>query len=253
MNENTQVTDAKINQEETRENEVGRQRLRDALPTKMLVAIDGRAQSGKNTVGALVAEELDAVLVDSGRFYRALTMACLETGVNLSVAPDVTRFCCSALIEVRFSKESRRVAEAQVAVNGRWFTEVELNQLGVEVCEVSKIELVRARINATLRFCADEGRVVMLGRDIGSVVFPNTPFSVFLDAPKQIRAQRHLVSHGFPGALERDQRDEKFVNISGRTLVINTGESGPSEVFHAIVLGLHHQVAGLNGMAPRDL
>jgi cytidylate kinase len=225
MNENTQATFTKFNQEETHQNEVGRQQLRDALPTKMLVAIDGRAQSGKNTVGALVAEEIDAALVDSGQFYRALTMACLQTGVNLGVQPDVTRFCCSALLEVRFCKESGPVDEAQVAVNGRWFTKEELNLLGVEVCEVSKLELVRARINETLRFCADEGRVVMLGRDIASKVFPATRFAFFLDAPKQVRERRQQSARGWTDATARDQRDAHCISIRRGTTVIDTSKN----------------------------
>lgn len=227
MNENTQTieTNSNSHQEATHENEAARQQLRATLPQQMLVAIDGRAQSGKNTVGALVAEEIDAVLVDSGRFYRALTMACIATGVNLDVQTEVTRFCCSALIEVRFCKESGPVPEAQVAVNGRWFPKEELNLLGVEVCEVSKLELVRARINETLRFCADDGRVVMLGRDIAAKVFPATQFAFFLDAPKQVRERRQQSSRGWTDATARDQRDAHCISIRRGTTVIDTSKN----------------------------
>lgn len=225
MNENTQAIATKSNHDTTQENEVSRQHLRDTLPKKMLVAIDGRAQSGKNTVGALVAEELDAVLVDSGRFYRALTLACLETGMNLGAQSDVTRFCCSALIEVRFGKESGSVDEAQVAINGRWFTKEELNLVGVEVCEISKLKLVRARINETLRFCADEGRVVMLGRDIASTVFPATRFAFFLDAPKHVRERRQQSARGWTDALARDKRDAHCISIRSGTTVIDSSRT----------------------------
>ncbi len=196
--------------------------LREHSPKEMVVAIDGWAQSGKNTIGSMVAEELDAVLIDSGRFYRALTKACLEAGVELGDQSVVTQFCCSAFIEVRFRKESGLSPEAQVSVNGRWFTPDELNSVGVEVCEVSKLQLVRVRINETLRLCADEGRIVMLGRDIATNVFPATPFAFFLDAPKHIRERRQKCALGRTDAIARDQQDAQHLSIRPGMTVIDT-------------------------------
>src|SRR5204862_7993045 len=91
------------------------------LPAKMVVAIDGWEQTGKNTSGELVAEHLGAGLVDSGRFYRAMTMACLDSKVNLSDSAAVAAWCKDVALDVRLAREGGGVEEAQVAVNGCWF------------------------------------------------------------------------------------------------------------------------------------
>src|SRR5438876_2377342 len=71
-----------------------------ALPNKMIIAIDGWAQTGKNTSGELVAEHLGAVLVDSGRFYRALTKACLDSQENLGDGEAVAAWCKDVALDV---------------------------------------------------------------------------------------------------------------------------------------------------------
>src|ERR1043166_3099475 len=100
------------------------------LTAKMVIAIDGWAQTGKNTSGALIAEHLGAVLVDSGRFYRAITRACLDGGVNLNNRAAIIAWCQGVAVDVRLAREDANVDEAQVAVNGRWFTQAELKPLG---------------------------------------------------------------------------------------------------------------------------
>src|SRR4051794_5835789 len=70
------------------------------LPTQMIVAIDGWAQSGKNTAGELVAEAIGAVLLDSGRLYRAITKACLDAGIDLNSSKAIGQFCEKITLEV---------------------------------------------------------------------------------------------------------------------------------------------------------
>src|SRR5262249_35182193 len=96
------------------------------LPAQMLIAIDGWAQTGKNSAGEIVAEQLGAVLVDSGRFYRAVAKACLGDNVNISNPATVEGWCRGVALDVRLARDGCRVEEAHVAVNGSWFGKEEL-------------------------------------------------------------------------------------------------------------------------------
>lgn len=205
------------------------------LPKQMIVAIDGWAQTGKNTSGELVAEAIDGVLVDSGRFYRAMTQACLNAGVDLSNSAAVIRFCRETTIEVRMVRDGGKVDEALVGVNGEWFDKAELQRVGAETPKVARLPEVRDVVNAALRLCAGHGRVVMLGRDIGGVVFPETPFKYFLDASEEIREQRHLRSTQTQGAVQRDRQDQKQTAFAVDALLIDTGKLEPAEVRAVII------------------
>ena len=92
----------------------------------MLVAVDGWTGIPKTELGGRVAETLGGVLVDSGRFYRALSKACQDGGVDVADAAAVAAFCQGASLHIRFSREGWPVEQAQVAINGRWFLKSEL-------------------------------------------------------------------------------------------------------------------------------
>ena len=206
------------------------------VPDKLVIAIDGWAQTGKNTTGALVAEYLGGVLVDSGRFYRALTLGCMEAGLQPFDQPAVAEWCKLAVIDVRLAKEDGTVPEAQVAVNGRCFTKAELAHLGLRVCAVASIPEVRAIVKACLRDCESLGRVVMLGRDIGGEIFPETPFKFFLNATEEVREQRHFQSTGEMGSVKRDLYDASNVMFSEDALMIDTSRITPEKVCGLILV-----------------
>jgi cytidylate kinase len=215
------------------------------LPAKMIVAIDGWAQTGKNTSGELVAEHLGAVLVDSGRFYRALTKGCLESKVNLSNPEAVTAWCRDTALDVRLAPEGGKVQEAQVAVNGRWFSKEELKLLGLQVPLVAAVPMVRHLVNTTLRMCECYGRVVLLGRDIGGVVFPETPYKFFLDATEEVREQRHIKSTKSSGATKRDLCDASRVIFTDDSLMIDTSTLNPAEVSGMILVDVFRRTSQL--------
>lgn len=206
------------------------------LPAKMIIAIDGWAQSGKNTAGELVAKHLGGVLVDSGRFYRALTMACIQADVNFSERDEVAAWCTRVSLDVRLANEGGTAEEAQVAVNGRWFTKEELKQVGLQTSLIAAIPEVRAMVNTTLRLCECYGRVVMLGRDIAGVVFPDTPYKFFLDATEEVREQRHVKSTNTRGAKKRDIYDQSRVIFTEDSLMIDTSKLEPAEVSGIILV-----------------
>src|SRR5207248_2152686 len=127
--------------------------------------------------------------------------------VNLSDSEAVAVWCKDVALDVRLAREGGRVEEAQVAVNGCWFAKEELKLLGLQVPLVAAVPMVRNLVNATLRMCECYGRVVMLGRDIGGAVFPETPYKFFLDATEEVREQRHIKSTKSSGAKKRDLYD----------------------------------------------
>ena len=220
-----------------------------ALPTRMVVAIDGWAQSGKNTSGELVAEHIGGVLVDSGRFYRALTRGCMESNVDINNPKAVVAWCKGVAMDVRLAREGCRVDEAQVAVNSRWFTKEELKKVGLQTSLVAAIPYVREVVNTALRMCECYGRVVMLGRDIAGVVFPHTPFKFFLDATEEVREQRHVKSTNARGAKKRDIYDQSRVIFTEDSLMIDTSKLEPGEVSGIILVEVFWRAS--SGDAPK--
>jgi cytidylate kinase len=206
------------------------------LGERIVIAIDGWAQTGKNSAGEKVAEYLGGVLVDSGRFYRAITKACLDGGVTIGDADAVTAYVRKATLDVRLARVVGVVDEAQVAVNGCWFTKEELKPLGLQTSLVAAVPQVREVVNSALRMCESYGRVVMLGRDIGGKVFPATPYKFFLDATEEVREQRHFQSTKSFGAKKRDLYDASNVMFSEDALIIDTSRITPEKVCGIILV-----------------
>ncbi len=151
-----------------------------------VVAIDGPAASGKSTTARRVADRLDFVYLDTGAMYRAVTWKALETGTDLGDQTALGALASSIRLEFR-SGES----EVRVLVDGEDVTE-ELREPRISraVSEVSSVPAVRRAMVRTQRNIGAEGRCVVEGRDIGTVVFPNAPVKIFLAASLEERARR---------------------------------------------------------------
>ena len=170
---------------------------------RVVVALDGPAASGKSTTAAEVARRLGFLHVDSGALYRAVTL------VALDLNPDATAEAMVRAAErrdLRLRTEGDRVwllldgADAEPRIRSREVT--------AGVSAVSALPPVRTWVNQRLRQLADGGRPVVLdGRDIGTVVFPDAQVKVFLEAAPEVRAQRRLVQMGAnpdPDAVARE-------------------------------------------------
>ena len=147
------------------------------------VAIDGPSASGKSTVSRRVAAELDFIYVDSGALYRGLTWQAVRAGVDTADAAAVLALL--ARVEWKFYVENRVLLFALDA-------ELRAEPVRERVSDVAAIPAVRAFIVARLQETARFGPVVMEGRDIGTVVFPETAFKFYLDADPEERARRRL-------------------------------------------------------------
>ena len=154
------------------------------------IAIDGPAASGKSTIGALLADRLGYVYFDTGIMYRAVTWVALQRGISIPDEAAVTSLAESLLIEVSKPTvdDGRQYTVYADGVDVTWdLRRPETNQ---HVSPVSAYPGVRRALVAQQRRIAQQGAIVMVGRDIGTVVLPNADLKVYLDAVVDERACR---------------------------------------------------------------
>ena len=144
--------------------------------TYRAVAIDGPAASGKSTVAKCLAESLGLVMVNSGAMYRAVTWQVLQEGID----PENRAAVLEAMSRMRIDCGVKNNLST-IAINDRLLT-TEIRSAGVNehVSKVASILEVRESLVAMQRDYLEEYDVVMEGRDIGSVVFPDTPFKLYV-------------------------------------------------------------------------
>lgn len=153
---------------------------------KTVVAIDGPSASGKSTVAKAVAEALQYHYVDTGAMYRAVAWKCLEQKIDTSDPQAVEKVLQSLVMKVGFED-----AKSTVLVDGFDPSEfIRSEEVSAAVSRVSAVPKVRERLVAEQRSLLKQGDLVMEGRDIGTVVFPDTPFKFFIDANPEVRAER---------------------------------------------------------------
>jgi CMP/dCMP kinase len=158
------------------------------MPGKITIAIDGPAASGKSTTARILAQKLGYIYVDSGAMYRAATLACIQAGINIDDEPSVTRFVEKIKITIKAHPSGQ-----QTYINDQDVTHLIRSPRVNEVISViSAYPGVRACLVRMQRQLAEEGGVVMDGRDIGTVVLPDADLKVFMVASIQERARRRL-------------------------------------------------------------
>lgn len=154
------------------------------------IAIDGPAASGKSTLGFRLAEALGYLYFDTGLMYRAVTWLALERGLDLSKENGLTRLAQDVPIEVTEpSFEDGRPCD--VVVDGHDITwKIRQPEVDANVSVVSAYAGVRQALTQQQRRIGLRGRVVMVGRDIGTVVLPDAEVKIYLDASAEVRARR---------------------------------------------------------------
>lgn len=158
--------------------------------TPSTIAIDGPAASGKSTLGLRLAKALGYLFFDTGVMYRAVTWLALDRGVDVSDEAAVTTLAEETPIEV--APASRADGRAcDVLVDGRDITwETRLPDVEMNVSIVSAYPGVRASLTRQQRRIGQRGRIVMVGRDIGTVVLPDADLKIYLVATAEERARR---------------------------------------------------------------
>jgi cytidylate kinase len=156
-----------------------------------IIAIDGPAASGKSTLGRRLADALGYLFFDTGVMYRAITWAALQRGVDVRDETAVTALAESTSIDVRPPSSPDRACD--VLVEGKDITwETRRPEVDANVSIVSAYPGVRRALGQQQRRIGQRGRVVMVGRDIGTVVLPEADLKIYLDASTGERARRRF-------------------------------------------------------------
>ena len=160
-----------------------------------VIAIDGPAASGKSSIAALLADRLGIPYVNTGNMYRALTLAAIRNGfAENDRNPSAV---LSLLKEIKIDYNKDKNGCLQLKLNGEIVdTEIRTPEVSKLVSTVAALPEVREWLVARQRLFAEMGLIVMEGRDIGTVVFPNAKYKFFLTASPRVRAERRLAQSG---------------------------------------------------------
>lgn len=215
------------------------------------VAIDGPSGAGKSTVGYALAKAIDANFVDTGLMYRALTLAAVERGVRLDDGPALAALAEASRIEVARAGPDQTDRLETVLLDGRDVTlDVRRPRVDRAVSAVSRHPGVREAMLGAQRMAAVRGDVVMVGRDIGTVVLPEATLKVYLTADADVRAARRAAEMGRSERVAEylDEIRRRDAADSGRAvaplrippgaLVLDTGELDVNACVGAIVEAL---------------
>ena len=175
------------------------------MPIAKIIAIDGPAASGKSTLGQKLAQALGYLYFDTGVMYRAITWLALNQGLEISDEAAITQLAESTPIDVRppSVKDGRAYDVILDSQDITW--EIRSAEVEAHVSPVSAYAGVRKALSAQQRRIGMRGEVVMVGRDIGTVVLPDADIKIYLDASVEERARRRyeeLRQRGEPADYE---------------------------------------------------
>lgn len=186
---------------------------------RIIVAIDGFSSCGKSTMAKKLSSEVGYIYVDSGAMYRAVSLFCIqngwitETGIN---TVELEKHIHSIRIEFRTNAEGK----SETYLNGKNIeNEIRTLEVANGASRVSALGFIRQELVHQQQLMGLEKRIIMDGRDIGTVVFPDAELKIFLTATPEIRAQRRLdemmakgekatFNEVLANVKERDNRDQ---------------------------------------------
>jgi CMP/dCMP kinase len=222
---------------------------------KLIIAIDGPVGSGKSTLARRVAELMGYVYIDTGAMYRALALKALRRGISLDASDALVQLARETRIDLRAEDGTQRVFLDGEDVT----TAIRTPEVSQAASKVAVVSGVRHVLVAEQRRAGEQGGVVMEGRDIGSVVFPDAGLKIFLTASPEVRADRRWREHQQKGDAidlartldeirERDRRDRErstspLVRAPDAVIVDSTAME-PEEVARLVVLLANGQSAG---------
>ncbi len=213
---------------------------------RLIIAIDGPSGAGKSTIGRLLARRLGLLYLDTGAMYRAAALRVIESNTDINNEIAVARICHAAHIELEGDPEA-----LQVKLDGRDVTaEIRTEQVGHAASVISTNSQVRRDMVKRQRDFARSGGVVLDGRDIGTIVFPDADAKFFLTATPEQRAERRFeqdthrgadtnfedVLHDINTRDERDaNRDDSPLRIADDAVVLDSTEATIDEVLNKMM------------------
>lgn len=211
----------------------------------MIIAVDGYSSSGKSTFAKAIARQLGYLYIDSGAMYRAVTLYSLQKGIIKDHTIDLKKLSLHLdciKIEFRFNKQTGR---NETYLNGQNVEEgIRGIRVSDHVSEISKIKFVRKKMVDFQQEMGKDKGIVMDGRDIGTVVFPDAELKIFMTAGVDIRAERRykeLVEKGLEVSFEEvrenivkrdridENREESPLRIAEDAIVLDNSHMTPEE------------------------
>ena len=212
---------------------------------RRVIAIDGPAASGKSSVAHELARKLDFVYVNSGAMYRAVTWSVLSSGIKADDAAAIAAFIDRAALGGKFID-----AEFHLLIDDVDLTpHLHADRVNAEVSRVSTVPEVRRKLVEQMRKSAAGHDLVIEGRDIGSVVFPDTPYKFYIDASPDVRARRRAAQGHRDEIAQRDRADSSRAAsplvVAKDAEVIDTSEMTIDAVVDEIINRLRRSGFGI--------
>ncbi|PIV58852.1 MAG: cytidylate kinase [Bacteroidetes bacterium CG02_land_8_20_14_3_00_31_25] len=192
----------------------------------LIIAIDGYSSCGKSTMAKAIASLLGYTYIDSGAMYRAITLYCIRYGIikNSNVNIKLLKQNLNT-IDIRFL-QNNLTNESETWLNGENVEdEIRKHEVASCVSIVSKIPEVRKKLVSIQRKIGENKKIVMDGRDIGTVVFPEADLKIFMTANQIIRAKRRLLEMNEKGMLTTI--NEVVENIKQRDYIDENRDVSP--------------------------
>lgn len=192
----------------------------------LTIAIDGPAASGKTTLGHMLAQKLGYLFLDTGSMYRAVTLAALQGSLPVDDEAAMVRLAQSLDIEILPLEEESDGRLYTVLLNGKDVTwELRSPAVNAHVSTISAFARVRQELVRRQRLIGRDGRVVMVGRDIGTVVLPDAPLKLYVVASPNERARRRWKENQKRGGKER--YEEILADVERRDQIDSNREHSP--------------------------
>jgi len=202
------------------------------MKKKITIAIDGYAACGKSTLAKDLAKALGYTFIDTGAMYRAVAFYCLEQNLITETGIFNTEQITAALPQIAIELS----ADQKVWLNETDVTEeIRTPKVAGIVSKIASIKSVRIKLVEQQQAMGSQGGIVMDGRDIASVVFPNAELKLFVRASDEVRTQRRMAELRAKG--ENINEAEVLANLKSRDLQDSTREESPLiQVPEAIIL-----------------
>lgn len=151
-----------------------------------IVAVDGPAGSGKGTVTKMVAEKMNLISIDTGAMYRCVTLDCINKNIKYDEMEKIKQILENINIELKRENGKQLVFLNEENVTNK----IRTTEVDVQVAKFAAIKEVRDKVTPMQRKMGEKDNIIMEGRDIGTVVFPDADVKIFLDCSVEERAQR---------------------------------------------------------------